>query len=246
MKRVIINNNEIAKNVRELTFEWDDDSHIDPGQFVMIRVRDSVVPLLRRPMSIASAGGGRASVIFKIVGEGTAIMAKKSSGDEIDVDGPYGNSFTPIDGKKIVMVGGGVGIPPLVFYAARNREREIHAILGGASKEDIFGVKELESCGCDVEILTEDGSAGEKGLATHPLTDALNGGAHLIACGPNGMLKAVESICSALGASGEVSIEEKMACGFGVCLGCIVETVNGRRRACHDGPVFKTGVIKWD
>lgn len=215
----------------------------------MIRVHEGISPLLRRPMSIARQDGNRASVIFKVVGEGTAILASKKEGDELDVIGPFGNFFQPPPGKKVIMVGGGVGIPPLLFFASQNRLLKPTVIIGGASGHDLFGVEELESFCSEVIVTTEDGSKGIKGLATDPLVelDAVKSGqAHIIACGPSGMLKEIDRLCRKEGVQGELCTEERMACGFGVCLGCMVETTNGRKRVCVDGPVFKTGVIRWE
>jgi len=235
----------IADNVHELQFDWPF-GKAEAGQFVMIRVHIGLVPLLRRPMSIAGEDGGTASIIFKNVGEGTGILSSKSVGEEIDVLGPLGNPFSTPKEARVIMAGGGVGIPPLLFFARQNRHLNISAVIGGATKNDIFGVEELKRYCKDVTVTTDDGSSGIKGLVTAPLPGLIKDKSDfIIACGPKGMLKAIDNLCKEHGIDGQISTEEKMACGFGVCLGCIVKTVNGNRRTCMSGPVFNTGVIEW-
>ena len=245
MKVKITGKKRISDNVHELSFEWPF-GKANPGQFVMIRVHLGLVPLLRRPMSISGQEEQIASIIFKSVGEGTAILASKSVGDYIDVIGPLGNPFTPPEGSRVIMTGGGVGIPPLLFFARRNKHLKISAIIGGATKNDIFGVDELQEHCEELIITTEDGSEGIKGLVTAPLPKAIQDKSDfIIACGPKGMLRAIDQICQDSGIAGQISTEEKMACGFGICLGCMVKTINGNRRTCMSGPVFNTGVIEW-
>ncbi len=247
MKVKIISNKKIARDALRLTVEAPFLSS-KAGQFVMVKVSDSLVPLLRRPMSIAGHEGRELSIIYKTVGEGTKILATKKAGDEIDIDGPYGNWFDPPEGKKIIMVGGGAGIPPLLYFAKQNKNHglNITAIVGGASKDDIFGLEELNNACRKTIITTNDGSDGIKGFTIDALKDIENvNNCHIISCGPLGMLEAIEAFCESNGVSAEVSTEEKMGCGFGVCLGCMVETVEGKKRVCVSGPVFKTGVIQW-
>jgi len=247
MKAVILEKREVARDCFELVLE----TSLPPskaGQFVMVRVSDGPAPLLRRPMSIAGHDGNRMSMIFRAVGKGTAILAGKKEGDLLDVIGPFGNFFARPSDKKVVMVGGGVGIPPLLYFARQNSALKFLAVIGGRTADDIFGLEELEQNCEKVIVTTEDGSMGQRGLVIDPLKEldvVKNGEAWLAACGPTGMLKAVDELCGKTGVEGALSVEEKMACGFGVCLGCICDTVNGRKRVCVEGPIFRAGEIKW-
>jgi len=217
------------------------------GQFVMVRVRDSIVPLLRRPMSIAGYDDGKLRLIFKKFGQGTEILSRLSVGDRLDVSRPYGNFFAPPEGKEVILVGGGVGIPPLLNYANSNPDAKPIVVVGGASKDNIFGVEEFKKTAKEIIITTVNGSLGIEGLLTKPLSSILksHANAYIIACGPLLMLKAIDELCTKLKVDGELSMEEQMGCGFGVCLGCMIETGNGRQRVCVEGPVFKIGSIRW-
>jgi dihydroorotate dehydrogenase electron transfer subunit len=248
MKVRVLDNRPAGGGCFSLTFEW---PMVDarPGQFVMLRVSEQMDPLLRRPMSIASQNGDMASIIFKPVGSGTRMLSHLKLDDELDVIGPFGNSFRQPDSDgEVVLVGGGVGIPPLLFFAERNRGTNITVIIGGATINDILSAEEFADSGAKVIITTEDGSMGSRGVVTgalKKLKTVKEGSARLIACGPPGMLKAVDRLAVKFGIEGQLSLEETMGCGFGVCLGCMVETGNGRKRVCEEGPVFKTGTIKW-
>ncbi len=243
MKTKIISNLQIAPGYFQLAFEASFSAK--PGQFVMIRADEGSDPLLRRPMSLAGCGDGNAEIIYKVVGAGTSLMSQKRAGDILDVIGPFGNYFDPPENaENILLIGGGIGISPLLFYARRNNGHSITAFIGGATKNDILMVDEFEKNCNETIVVTEDGSAGTRGLVLAPAEKFFKKG-HIMSCGPVGMLKKADSLSTKLGASGEISMEEMMGCGFGVCLGCIVETRNGPKRVCVEGPVFKTGVLKW-
>ena len=215
----------------------------------MMRVSDGNDPLLRRPMSIASQFGGSARVIFKPVGRGTRILSHLKPHDELDIIGPFGNFMSaPDEISQTILIGGGVGVPPLLFYAERNRDTGIIAVIGGATIDDILLADELTKTGATVIVATEDGSMGSLGMVTDVLTELKpfrKSVCHLIACGPPGMLKAIDKLAVESGIGGELSLEEKMGCGFGVCLGCMVKTKGGSKRVCAEGPIFKTGELKW-
>lgn len=248
MKVKIIENRPLTGGCFSITFECPT-GEAKPGQFVMIRVSDGYDPLLRRPMSIADQADGTATIICKVVGRGTATLSQKKVGQCLDVSGFLGNAFDPQDdGKTIVLIGGGIGIAPLLFFANRNRNRKMITAIGGASSDDILYAETFAENDLPVIITTQDGSRGKKGVVTDALPElgaVKEGDAYLLACGPTGMLKAVDSFCSETGIKGEISVEEKMGCGFGVCLGCMVETDDGKKRVCVEGPVFKTGTLKW-
>ena len=249
MRVKIVESRPVSGGCFSLTFEWPF-GDAQPGQFVMVRVSNRLDPLLRRPMSIASQQSGIATVIFKPVGRGTEILSNKKLGDELDIIGPFGNSFslhTDVS-KDIVLAGGGTGIPPLLFYAERNRNKSTVALIGGATINDILAADDFAMMGVTVVITTEDGSMGTRGVVTDPLKQlkaVKDGSAQLMACGPAAMLKEVDKLAVNAGLDAELSLEETMGCGFGVCLGCMVETKKGTKRVCMEGPVFKTGSMKW-
>lgn len=243
MKTVIVRNAPLASRYYGMEFEWPGDD-ANPGQFVMVRVSDSTDPLLRRPMSIADLGNGVMRIIYTAAGRGTELLAKKTRGESLDVIGPFGTAFDPPKtADHLLCVMGGVGAAPFVFFQNRNKDRKITAFYGEATAENF-----LWGPFSNAECSTEDGSYGTRGRVTdillgHPALK--NKHAHIMACGPGGMLRAVDEICVKNKISGELSLEERMGCGFGVCLGCAVETEAGNKRACVEGPVFKAGTIKW-
>jgi dihydroorotate dehydrogenase electron transfer subunit len=196
-------------------------------------------------MSIAGLHDDAMTIIYSVAGRGSAILAGMKSGERVDVIGPFGNGFTiPQYAEKILCVMGGVGTAPFIFLKNRNEGRRFVAFYGAANKEGLG----IPVAFPEVNFVTIDGSAGKKGLVTEILMEhpAINEKNNLIlACGPTGMLKAVDAICVKYGIPGQLSLEEKMGCGFGVCLGCVVETTEGKKRVCVEGPVFKAGSVKW-
>ena len=242
MKSKIISSREVKRGYFRMELEFAGEA--SPGQFVMLKVAEHNDPLLRRPMSIAGLDGGVMSVIFKVVGRGTALLADKRAGDHIDAIGPFGSAFTPPQTDTVLLAGGGIGIAPLLFWAKRNPGRNAAAFIGGATGNDILCAEEFS----EAHIATENGSLGRKGLVTAPLVEHaayINKTGYVLACGPTGMLKAVDALCQQSGVRGELSLEERMGCGFGVCLGCVCDTTGGRKRMCVEGPVFKTGEVAW-
>lgn len=219
-----------------------------PGQFVQVKVENNNV-FLRRPISIHDVdyAGNNFSVLVQVVGEGTKSMARLSPGSVLDVVFPLGNSFSmPQAGEKPLLIGGGVGIAPLKFLAKQ-------LIINGFKPDILLGFREVKRVICyedfieigKVFVTTEDGSLGVKGYVTdHPV---LVSGEYdkVYCCGPEAMMRAVAAKCKENGIKCEVSLENLMGCGIGVCLCCVVDTVNGNTCTCTDGPVFNIDQLKW-
>ncbi len=229
-----------------------------PGQFVMVRTREGTDPLWRRPLGVHDfrrvRGAGVLSLLFQIVGPTTHDLAGLAPGAPLDLLGPHGRGFK-IDAAEIWLVSGGRGVAPL-FYVARLLRRTgvpCRAFLGGRSAGHILRERDLVRFGCRVEVATDDGSRGRRGLVTEPLEHALSrlsarrrAAVMLLACGPHGMLKAVAGIVAVHGVAAQVSVDPLMACGRGLCLGCTVAAPGGYRLACQHGPVFNVRDLDWD
>jgi len=242
-----------------------------PGQFVNIRISNGDTPLLRRPLSIHRTKGSSIEVLYEVIGPGTKILAKKKAGEILDVVGPLGEGFKyNLPGvKRVILAGGGMGVAPLLSLAQDIRCGRKTVLIGARTKKEILCARDFKELGFEVKISTDDGSAGFKGRVTALLVEFLrnnettpatksggsaktcggkqrNNETTIYACGPKPMLCAVDRICVECGIKGELSFEEHMACGFGACLGCVVNTKQGYKRACTEGPVFETGEIIWD
>lgn len=224
-----------------------------PGQFVMVRLPDRNIPLLRRPFSVHSRltegdEVGGFELLYKVVGKTTQAMSGLKAGDLLDVLGPLGNGFSCPEGIcDVFLIAGGVGVASLHYLAlflVESMRIRPTVFLGGRTASDILCGEAFESMGIKVAITTEDGTLGEKGLITSIVQQALevDGKPDMIyACGPTGMLKAVSDMAGKYKVSCQVSLETVMACGFGVCLGCAVEKAGNPGaylHACTDGPVF--------
>lgn len=226
-----------------------------PGHFCMLEVREGAAPFLRRPMSIERIFADGISVLYKIVGEGTQMLAGLQAGSFINLQGPLGNTF-PLDASKrrAVLVAGGIGVAPMVglaeaIMAANGRAPEV--ILAARTEQQLLCRTEFAQMGCAVTLATDDGSAGFKGFAADCLRlFELDADAVVYACGPTLMMRSVHEICVEAGARCYASLEAKMACGDGVCMGCVVETnaeneFGKMARVCREGPVFDTTEIRW-
>ena len=225
-----------------------------PGQFVHVKLPTDAV-YFRRAFSVASADSQRneLELIFKSVGRGTKVFKTLRRGDEVNILGPLGSSFRRPHKRDIaILIAGGVGFPPLMFFANKLLEHghdpcKILFFYGGRSKSDIIERTRLNKMGINLTFITEDGSVGEKGLVTSPVKDYLenhDGSVQIYSCGPTGMLKAVNDLCMQRGIGGQLSLEAPMPCGFGVCLGCVVPlTAGGHARVCREGPVFEIGEV---
>ena len=227
-----------------------------PGQFVNIKVGEGFIPLLRRPVSIHSVKGNNFELLCEVVGKGTEILSKKKPGEFLNLIGPLGNGFSLLAARSSLLVAGGMGVAPLVFLAEKLREIPnpksqipILVLVGAKTKKQILCVKEFEKIGCVVKIATDDGSAGFKGKVTDLLKNLLSTTDYrlptIYACGPNPMLRAVSAIAKTKNIPAQVSLEEHMACGIGACLGCVVNTKEGMKRVCKEGPVFMAKEIIW-
>ena len=228
-----------------------------PGQFVQVRVaeKSAIDPLLARPISIfrVDTERGEISLIFKVVGRGTALLATVTPGRRLTVQGPIGNGFSvPESCRRLTLVGGGVGMPPLFFLAETlRRDRptlDIIFFYGGRTRADLLMLAEWQALGVTVATATDDGSHGHHGLVTEPLHAAIAEQRvdFIAACGPRPMLRAVQQLAMSAGIPGQLSLEARMACGVGACLGCVCGTIHGRRRVCVDGPVFPLEEVTFD
>ena len=254
-------NRRLTQNVCEMILAGDTSACQRPGQFLNIKL-DGL--FLRRPISVCDYDDEEIKIIYKIVGKGTQAMADMRSGQTLDVLTGLGNGYdSGKAGASPVLIGGGVGIPPLYgLLKALQRQRaadakavrsagglasgesagteKIRVILGFNTAEEIFYQKEFEEAGAEVLLATADGSAGVKGF----VTDVLAGldYSYFYTCGPEAMFRAIERVAKT---SGQYSFEERMGCGFGACMGCSCETKYGSKRICKDGPVLEREEILW-
>jgi dihydroorotate dehydrogenase electron transfer subunit len=240
----IVENEAVADGVNRLRLKGGFENYT-PGQFVMISVPDANV-FLRRPFSICSLRRGVLEIYFKIVGKATSALAGLGVGAKLNVLGPCGRGFDTSrlsPAHTTVLVAGGYGVAPLFGLACeiRHSKSDIVLFYGAKSSGDLFLVNEFKKLGAKVYVSTEDGSRGEKGLVTKMLEKKLGGikSPSMFSCGPRGLLSEVAKICKAGKIAGQISAEEYMACGIGVCLGCCLKDAKGEFvRACKDGPVF--------
>ena len=285
-----IGNSSLLKTQRDkyykMRFSCDGFSSASPGQFVMIRVNNSYDPFLRRPMSIYRIDKKKkiVEILYQVVGKGTNIMSELKKGDEIDVLGPLGRGFwIPEEIENVFIIAGGIGIAPMIALSEKlritNYELRITVFIGGKTKNDILYKEDFKKIGAKVYIATEDGSIGKKGTCvdifkkwtTNLQSSIFNLQSSIIfACGPQGMLKAVASIAKDKNMACQVSLDKRMACGTGACLGCVVRVsgqwsvVSGQKNkkddastlntqhstlykcVCTDGPVFDAEEINWE
>lgn len=227
-----------------------DISDILPGQFVNLLVEDTRNAFLRRPISIYDVHPERNSMdlLIQIVGEGTRLLSQLKINDKVDVIYPLGKSFSITEsGKKALLVGGGVGVAPLLYLAKKLKANnvEVHILLGGRGQNNIIETKNFEQYG-KVYISTEDASVGEKGFVTQHSVMQNDDFDIIYSCGPDAMMRAVATIAAKHNTDCEVSLENMMACGIGACLCCVTPTESGHQCVCTDGPVFNTKVLEWN
>ena len=233
----IKSNEQIAKNVYRMQLAGDT-AGILSGQFVNIRVQGQ---FLRRPISVCNITDGILTIIYKVVGVGTEAMSHLPIGTQLDVLTILGNGYDLSNaGDAPLLVGGGVGVPPMYMLARQLREagKKVRVILGFNTKDEVFYEEEFRALGCDVTVTTVDGSHGVKGFVTNALDGKQS---YYYTCGPLPMIKA---LLQALGTNGEVSMEERMGCGFGACMGCTIQTTKGPKRVCKEGPVFPAEILQ--
>ncbi len=239
MLYTITENKKLNKNVYKMILSGDTSGISAPGQFINIKLDGF---FLRRPISICDYNGESITVIYKTVGDGTEFMSTLTEGEKLDCLVGLGNGYTLNNAEKPVLIGGGVGVPPLFALAKAliNKGVTPEVILGFNSDDEIFLEKEFKALGCKVNVTTVDGSYGVKGF----VTDVLNGldYDYFYTCGPMPMFKAIEKTAKT---DGQFSFEERMGCGFGACMGCSCKTKDGYKRICKDGPVLERSEIVW-
>lgn len=237
----ILLNTPLTSNVYKMILEGDTSQITRPGQFINIRLDGFY---LRRPISVCDCDSETVTIIYKVVGKGTEAMSKMNVGESLDVLTGLGNGYnTKKAGDKPLLLGGGVGVPPLYMLARILREqgKDVSVILGFNKADEIFYKDEFEALGCRVYVATADGSVGTKGFVTDVMKDLEY--THFYTCGPEPMLKAVYK---ASNTSGQLSFEERMGCGFGACMGCSCKTLTGNKRICKEGPVMRKEEIIWE
>ncbi len=227
---------------------------VQPGQFVHVRILPLKEALLRRPFSVFQVAGDTFSILYKSVGRGTEVLSRMRAGEELSVIGPLGRGFTlPRAGGEIpLLVAGGYGMAAMYLLAERSPQKGI-AFVGGRRRVDILCEEEFRALGWEVRVATEDGSCGERGMVTQPLLAELRRPAarrKLFACGPTPMLKAIGRIADDFDVPAELSLDEHMCCGVGVCLACVLPIRAGDgweyQRACTEGPVFDSRQVVWE
>lgn len=232
-------NRPLTSSVYRMRLNGDLSEITTPGQFVNIKL-DGL--FLRRPISVCDLDGDTLTIIYKVVGAGTEKMSAMVPGNKLQALTGLGNGYdTSLSGARPLLLGGGVGVPPLYLLAKKliTEGRQVTAVLGFNTKSEVFYEDEFRSLGCNVTVTTADGSYGTKGFVTDALTDNYT---YFYTCGPEPMLKAVYK---ATVTEGQFSFEERMGCGFGACMGCTCETITGYKRICKDGPVMKKEEILW-
>ena len=236
----IVENTQLTESVYKMTLSGDVSELTAPGQFVNIKL-DGLY--LRRPISVCDVSETTLTIIYKVVGTGTQKMSEMRSG-VLDILTGLGNGYdTSVSGDSPVLLGGGVGVPPMYLLAKEllKQGKKVNVILGFNTKEEVFFEQEFKALGADVCVTTVDGSYGIKGF----VTDALKNFdyTYFYTCGPEPMLKAVYR---ASATSGQMSFEKRMGCGFGACMGCSCKTITGYKRICKEGPVMRKEEILWE
>ena len=229
----IVSNDALTDVVYKMVLEGDTSAITNCGQFVDLRLPEKY---LRRPISVCDYDERTLTLIYKVVGSGTEIMAALPAGTQLDVLTGLGNGYDlSLSGHKPVLLGGGVGVPPMFNLCKKliAEGKRPQVVLGFNAASEIFLAEEFKALGAEVSIATADGSVGTKGF----VTDVIKGldYTYFYSCGPMPMFKAMEQVMTT---SGQYSFEERMGCGFGACMGCTIQTKSGYKRVCKDGPVF--------
>ena len=237
----IVSNEALTDSVYKMVLGGDTSAITAPGQFVNIKLEGM---FLRRPISVCDVEGEKLTIIYKVVGKGTEAMSKMAPGVQLDILTGLGNGYDlTVAGEMPVLLGGGVGVPPMYKLAKElvAMGKQVSVVLGFNTKSEIFYENEFKAVGCDVTVTTVDGSYGIKGFVTDALKNIDY--TYFYTCGPEPMLKAV---FRASNTSGQMSFEERMGCGFGACMGCSCKTLTGYKRICKEGPVMRKEEILWE
>ena len=237
----IISNEALTDSVYKMVLSGDTSAITASGQFVNIQLAGK---FLRRPISVCDYDSQTLTIVYKVVGKGTQQMSAMKSGEKLDILTGLGNGYDlSLSGDKPVLLGGGVGVPPMYNLAKKliALGKDVTVILGFNTKSEVFYEEEFKALGCKVIVATADGSHGVKGFATTPLAELDY--TYFYTCGPEPMLKAVYK---ATNTSGQMSFEERIGCGFGACMGCSCKTLTGYKRICKEGPVMKKEEILWE
>ena len=236
----IVSNEALTDSVYKMVLSGDTSAITASGQFVNIQLTGK---FLRRPISVCDYDGKTLTIVYKVVGHGTEQMSHMGAGEKLDILTGLGNGYDlTVSGDHPVLLGGGVGVPPMYNLAKKLRAegKAVSVILGFNTKNEIFYENEFKTLGCDVTVTTVDGSYGTKGFVTDALPEKYT---YFYTCGPEPMLKAVYR---ATNTSGQMSFEERMGCGFGACMGCSCKTLTGYKRICKEGPVMRKEEILWE
>ena len=235
---MLLDNSQIVEDIFDMRLKLDaPDLSVCCGQFAHVYVPGKT---LRRPISVCDASDGVLRLVYQIKGEGTAIMAKMQPSQTVDVLLPLGHGFDIDPNKRYCLIGGGIGVPPMLYTAKQCAEPLV--ITGFRSKNLVILQDDLKAAGAETLLCTDDGTAGQKGFVTDLLSERIDEIDEVCACGPTPMLKAVADVCRQAGKPCQVSLEERMGCGVGACLVCAVKVrENGEelmKHVCKDGPVF--------
>lgn len=238
----IVSNRALTPLIYEMRLKGDTSAITRPGQFVELSIEGL---FLRRPISVCNFDEGELTLVYKVVGKGTAEMAAMQVGRKVDVLTGLGNGFNAdAECQRALLVGGGVGVPPL-YRLAREllaKGREVTVVLGFNTAAELFYEEEFKTLGVNLVVATVDGSKGVKGFVTDAIRESGVTFDYFYSCGPLPMLKALSQ---SVATDGELSLEERMGCGFGICMGCSIQTASGAKRVCKEGPVFKKEEILW-
>ena len=232
----ILSNEEVAEKVFRLTIDaLELAQNSRAGQFVQVKIADEFT--LRRPLGIASTAGGNVKIFYRVVGRGTEILSRQRTGERLEILGSLGNGYTPRDGK-VLLVGGGMGLAPLLCAAG---DFSADVLMGGRNLREVeFWQEEFLPHAEKIFVTTDDGSAGHYGFVTDYLPEVLSQENYsaVLTCGPEIMMRNVARLAAEKNLPCEVSFEKRMACGLGACLSCSIDTVDGRKKVCKDGPIF--------
>ena len=230
----------LTATVYKMVLAGDTSAITAPGQFINIKLEGLY---LRRPISVYDVDSATVTIIYKVVGHGTEQMSQMTEGQTLDVLTGLGNGYdTSLTGDRPLLLGGGVGVPPLYLLAKQliSEGKQVSVVLGFNTRDEIFCEQEFRDLGCAVTVTTADGSYGVKGFVTNAMDIDYT---HVCTCGPEPMLKAVYKACKT---DGQFSFEERMGCGFGACMGCSCKTITGYKRICKEGPIMRKGDILWE